>query len=106
MNQNIAGCSKIIYVFDIQDFDRYNLALKYFESMIDLIKDNKEAKNIEISIFFHKADPDLSQTHPEITEMAIDNLKEKIKDIVDKTDIFYQIFKTSIYAIFEKLIID
>lgn len=101
-NKYIIGCSKLIYVFDIQDTDRYDLGLEYFKKIIDLLK----GKNIEISIFLHKFDPDLTVSRSDITKEIVDGLKERVKDIIDKTNFFYQIFNTSIYALFEKKITD
>ena len=103
--ENISRCNKVIYVIDVQDTKRYDLALDYFEKVINLIK-NGDLKNIEISIFLHKSDPDLNENRPDITEEIIKDLKDKIKAIIDDKGLFYQIFKTSIYAIFEKIIVD
>jgi len=105
-DEYIHRCNKVIYVIDVQNTKRYNLALDYFEKVINLIKNNGDLKNIEISVFLHKSDPDLKESRPDITEENINDLKEKIKDIIKDTNLFYQIFKTSIYAIFEKIIVD
>lgn len=103
-NKYIIGCSKLIYVFDIQATERYDLALEYFEKIINLLEDNFNTNSIEISIFLHKNDPDLNVIKPEITREVVDGLKEKIKNRIEKTSFFYQIFKTTIYALFEKMI--
>ena len=95
----IIGCNKLIYVFDIQDTKRYDLALEYFEHIIDLLKENSD---LEIWIFLHKYDPDLNKTRPDIIKKFYDNIKQKIKERMKKTDFFYKIFKTTIYALFEK----
>lgn len=100
------GFDKFIYVFDIQDIERYDLALEYYEKIINLFKDRNDLGNIEVSIFLHKFDPDLKVIRPDITNEIIDDLKEKIKNIIDKTEFFYQIFKTSIYCLFDKTVTD
>ena len=100
----IFGCNKLIYVFNIQDTKRYELALQYFEKIIDLTVDNKKENNIELSVFFHKFDPDLNRTDE--FNKKINSLKDKVKEKLDGTGLFYQIFKTTIYAIFEKMVID
>lgn len=100
----IFGCDKLIYVFDIQDTKRYELALQYFEKIIDLTVEKMEANNIELSIFFHKFDPDLKRA--EINDGIVNGLKDKVKAKLDTTNLFYQIFLTTIYAIFEKIVID
>lgn len=102
-NKFIFGCSKLIYVFDIQDTKRYELALKYFENIIDLVLECKTTNNIEISVFLHKFDPDLSS---DITDVIINGLKDKVKEKLDNAKLFYQIYETTIYAIFEKKVID
>ncbi|MFX1443802.1 MAG: ADP-ribosylation factor-like protein [Promethearchaeota archaeon] len=100
------GLDKLIYVFDVQDVNRYDLALDYYEKIIILLKDRNDISNIEVSIFLHKYDPDLSNFKPDITDKIIDDLKEKIKEIIDNTGFFYQIFKTSIYCLFDKTVTD
>ena len=94
--------TKIIYVIDIQDKKRYDLSLEYLDSFIELLKKNTGLKDLEISIFLHKYDPDLK----EIKVESVNIFKEKIQEKLDNTDFFYQIFRTSIYAIFEKIVID
>lgn len=100
------GFDKLIYVFDIQDVGRYNLALEYYEKIINLLKDREDISDFEVSIFLHKFDPDLNEIRPDITNQVINDLKEKIKKIIDKTEFFYQIFKTSIYCLFDKTVTD
>ncbi len=100
------GLDKLIYVFDVQDLRRYDSALDYFEKIINLLKERNDVSEIEVLIFLHKFDPDLSTIRPEITDEIIDDLKENIKKIIDKTDFFYQIFKTSIYCLFDKTVTD
>ena len=102
----IKESNKLIYVFDVQDVERYDLALNYYEEIIDLLKTPPVSKDIEISIFLHKFDPDLSDMRPDISNEVFEDLREKIKIIIDKTDLSYQIFKTSIYCLFEKTVID
>jgi len=105
-DEYIHKCNKLIYVIDVQDTKRYDLALDYFKRVINLITNNDNLKNIELSIFLHKCDPDLAESRPDISKEIINDLKEKVKKIIDDRDLFYQIFKTSIYAIFEKIIVD
>ena len=37
-DQYIQGTNKLIYVFDIQDNERYDLSIDYFEKIIDLVE--------------------------------------------------------------------
>jgi len=99
---NFSGTSKIIYVIDIQDKDKYDITIEHFEKIINLMGENT---TIELSIFLHKFDPDLADTHPEITDEVVRSLKQRIKDIIPSS-IFYNIFNTTIYTVFEKTITD
>jgi len=62
------GLDKFIYVFDIQDCDRYDLALEYYKKIINLLKERNDVSDFEVSIFLHKFDPDLSTIRPDITD--------------------------------------
>lgn len=97
----IYGCNKLIYVFDIQDKKRYDIAFQYFEKIIDLTEEKVEGNDFEVSIFFHKFDPDLRRS-----DKVVNGLKDKVKAKLEGTNLFYQIFLTTIYAIFEKVVID
>ncbi|MFX0073612.1 MAG: ADP-ribosylation factor-like protein [Candidatus Hermodarchaeota archaeon] len=105
-NRIFNECNKLIYVFDIQDIQRYDLAIEYYGKVIDLLETAEEVNNVDISIFLHKYDPDLKITRPEITEEIVNDFIERIKERIEKTNFFYQIFKTTIYAFFEKSIVD
>jgi len=93
----LRGTNKIIYVFDVQDVKRYNLAIEYLNKMIAGIK---SINSIDFSIFLHKYDPDL-EFNQELNEIIIDGLIEKIKEVIPPNFI-YTLHKTSIYAFFEK----
>lgn len=96
-NKYIKGTSKIIYVIDIQDVKRYQIALEYMMKVINSI----EIRNsIDFSIFLHKFDPDLTFDR-NLTEKVIDEFIIKIKDIIPPGFI-YTLYKTTIYALFEK----
>ena len=89
--------SKIIYVIDIQDVKRYDLAIDY---MIKVINSIDKQKDIDFSIFLHKYDSDL-KFDQELNEIIIDKLIKKIKEKIPP-NFNYSLHKTSIYAIFEK----
>lgn len=105
-DQYLLGANKLIYVFDIQDKDRYDLSIEYFNKILDLVKARADKNNLEISIFLHKFDPDLKDTRVDLTDEIINNFKEKIKERMEKSEFFYQIFMTSIYALFRRIITD
>ena len=93
----IKGTNKIIYVIDIQDTKRYDLALEYLKKVLNSIE---EKKNIDFSVFLHKFDPDLVFNN-NINEVVINDFILKIKELFPPKFI-YSINKTTIYAIFEK----
>jgi len=99
---HIKGTSKLIYVLDIQDRERYNLSLKYLTKIIALLKENK--LNPEFSLFLHKFDPDMEIINKEIKEEIIQTLTKKIENLIPQS-FPHQIYKTSIYTVFQKLII-
>lgn len=93
----LRGTRKIIYVFDVQDAKRYDLAINYLKKMMDAIKN---LNDIDFSIFLHKYDPDL-EFNQELNEIIIDGLINKIKGVIPP-NLIYSLHKTSIYATFEK----
>jgi small GTP-binding protein len=96
--------NKIIFVIDIQDTARYSLALEYLKDLIDILSESNLF--IELSIFLHKYDPNLrKQEKFKELEQRIDNeLIEKIKNIISN-QFSYDIFKTTIYTVFEKILV-
>jgi len=98
-NQYISGTRKIIYVIDIQDIERYNIALNYMEDVIKHLQ--KYDKNVDFSIFLHKFDPDLEQYNKNVNENTIKEIIDLINEKIPP-DFNYSIHKTSIYTIFEK----
>ena len=98
---HIKGVSKLIYVIDIQDKERYNISLEYLTRIITLLK--QEKFNLDFSLFLHKFDPDLEFTNRSIKEEVIKTLTKQIRDIIP-LDFPYQVYKTSIYTVFQKLI--
>ncbi len=93
----IKDTSKIIYVIDIQDTERYEDTLQYLKKVINSIEDHGI---IDFSVFLHKFDPDLV-FNSKLNERIINDLLIKIKEIFPRKFV-YSLSKTSIYAIFEK----
>lgn len=90
---------KIIFVIDVQDVERYDLALEYLAAFINAIQEKDQ--KIEFSIFLHKFDPGLEHD-PNFTDESLEtNLLSKIQDIFPP-DNAYEICKTTIYTVFQK----
>jgi hypothetical protein len=89
-------------VIDIQDRERYEISLKYLTEIVRLLK--KRNNDLDFSIFLHKFDPDMNSLKKGIKKEVIQKLIKQIEDLIPP-DFPYQIFKTSIYTVFQKSII-
>ena len=93
---------KIIFVIDVQDIDRYELALEYIKDIVEYIK-NKGIK-VDFSVFFHKFDPNLEKLDQFTEKVISTKLISKIKNIMP-SKFNYKIFKTTIFTVFQKQLI-
>jgi len=87
----------LIYVIDIQDYERYEESLRYFKEILDTIITLEEKPYI--LCFLHKCDPDISED-PQIqlrTEMLKDVLKETFQNSEVQFD--FDIYITSIFSL-------
>lgn len=98
-DDNILGTDKIIFVIDIQDVERYNIALTYLMEIVKRLQEHKGF--IEFSIFFHKYDPDIEITHKNFDKGKASLFIEEIKRKMP-TNFKYDVAKTSIYTVFQK----
>ena len=96
----IKETNKFIYVLDVQDQERFNISLNYLDKIVILLRKHKI--NIVFSIFLHKYDPDLEFTNKEFSDKVVPDLIRNIKELIPN-DFRYQIYKTSIYTVFQKL---
>ncbi|MFX1587325.1 MAG: ADP-ribosylation factor-like protein [Promethearchaeota archaeon] len=96
---NFQEIDKIIYVIDIQDQERYSLALDYL--MLIIKKLGNQIDKIKFSVFLHKTDPNLKETRPDLTDEIIEDLITKIKDVIP-SNFWDEIYKTTIYTVFER----
>jgi small GTP-binding protein len=83
----------LLYVMDIQDQEKFQASLDYFDSIVSYFKKND--MDIPIIISFHKYDPEV-RTYEEINE-DIHYLREKIKEEHPSFNILFQ--QTSIYDV-------
>ncbi len=96
--------SKLIYVIDVQDTKRYKIALSYFQQIMNLLE--RDRIIIDLIFFLHKYDPNLDKKSgfENIDTIVNDELVEKIPELIP-LDFNYEIFKTSIYTVFEQNLI-
>jgi len=93
---------KIIFVIDVQDIKRYPMALDYLENIMNFLKSIGEKPGL--SIFLHKFDPGLEEIESVTSEMISSRLINRLNSIIP-SDLNYHIYKTSIYTIFDRILI-
>lgn len=92
---------KLIFVIDVQDISRYEVAIRYFQEIIEKFRDHNSFP--EISLFLHKFDPNLVEEKEEKYSDKV--LNEKIVNKIAKivaTNFPMSVFKTTIYTVFRK----
>ncbi len=104
LEKYIQETKKFIYVIDVQDIDRYNTALQYFADILKMMS-SEDMKNIQLSIFLHKFDPGLDKKEDFSYKKISLRLIDRISTIIP-SDINYYIFRTTIYTIFEKKLLE
>lgn len=92
------GTDCLIFVFDIQDVSRFDVALEYLNNIINLIPANLNLA--DFSIFLHKYDP-LLEIQSSFSKIVVADLIAKIKKVVPPRYKF-KLFKTSIFTVFKK----
>ncbi|TFF85339.1 MAG: hypothetical protein EU551_04250 [Promethearchaeota archaeon] len=80
-----------MYVLDIQDEERFDLALSYYNKILNSMK--KLKTNPIIIILFHKTDPDLK--YDEKTKIFLDDLRKRFEKISKGFDVTF--FETSVF---------
>lgn len=100
--KHIQGVDRVIYVIDVQDSDRYETALQYLEAIVKGFKD--KIKGCDFAIYLHKFDPQL-EMRSEFSRKVDDHLTKKLKKIMPSS-CNYKIYRTSIYTIFKKNLVD
>ncbi|HUY00251.1 MAG TPA: ADP-ribosylation factor-like protein [Candidatus Deferrimicrobium sp.] len=100
--QEYLNADKIIFVIDVQDIERYDLAFAYLKEIVKVLQTIKNRP--EVSIFFHKFDPGLEKKEDFTEEKIHSRLIAKIKAIFP-SDFPYEIFETTIYTIFQKKVV-
>ncbi len=99
LEKYIEGVSKILYLIDVQDTDRYEEALTYLREVMEKIGNRMGA--IQLIFYLHKFDPTIEQDLKNPLHPAIQRLISQIRAMVKKLEV--PIFKTSIYTVFRKI---
>jgi small GTP-binding protein len=88
------GIDLIIYVIDIQDSERYEESIEYFNKIIDNVIKLKESPHI--LIFIHKLDPDIKENDEVVLNVEL--VKEMVKNALKDKEMNYDIYVSSIYS--------
>ncbi len=83
----------IIYVIDIQDSERYDESLEYFEKILEIISYFKE--NPYILVLLHKSDPDIRQTVD--FQINLEMISEIISTSLSERKFNFELIQSSIY---------
>ncbi len=93
------GVTKILYVIDVQDTNRYEEALDFLREILERM--GERIKTTQLVFYLHKFDPRLELDLGNPINAAIGGLISKIKAITRDPNAI--IFKTSIYTLFRKI---
>ncbi len=96
LDSHLTMTNKIIYVIDVQDESKYELTLDFLEKILTVLKEGEIS--INLSIFLHKFDPNMSFQDAKISAL-ITAIKGTIPPGFE-----YNIFKTTIYTVFRKIL--
>ncbi len=90
----------LIYVIDVQDPNRFDESLDYFEKIVDSIIILEETPFV--LIFLHKYDPDLKNDSKIL--LNIELLKDNINELLKKkfNDLKLEVYLTSIYSLISR----
>jgi GTPase SAR1 family protein len=104
LHKYLKDVDRVIFVIDIQDFDRYELALDYFRDIITFL--DKFNIGVDFTVYFHKFDPNLTKQEKfaDLDKNITPKLIEKIEKIIPP-QYNCSFYKTSIYTVFEKFLI-
>jgi len=99
LDSHLSGIDKLFYVIDVQDKERFDIALDYLDKICRVLE--KIEEQFEFNIFLHKYDPNILDIDPSINEVLSKDLIPKIRNLIPST-LTHQIYKTSIFTMFAK----
>jgi hypothetical protein len=83
----------IIFVIDIQDFQRYDESILYFSQILDVLHVLNESPYF--LIFLHKADPDLLKE--DTFQAQLTSVQDRLENLLNDKSASFEIIQTSIY---------
>jgi len=83
----------LFFIVDIQDAERFDKVLSYFERIIGVLREFDQSPTPNIIILFHKIDPDIK--HSSEVRLYIEDLKKSISKIAPEFKLAF--FETSIF---------
>ena len=99
LKKGLTKAEKVIYVVDVQAPTRFDLSRGYFESILRGIEEINSS--LHLSVFLHKCDPSYKDIDEEMLSDMVKKMVEKIPENIE-----FEIFRTSIFTVFQKLIYD
>ena len=85
-------------VIDVQDVDKYDEAIEYFDSIIEVI-DRLEVRPF-FMVFLHKYDPDIRDDTE--VQLNIELLQDLIKTLFQGKNLDYEVYLSSIFSLISK----
>ena len=99
LKKGLHKAEKIIYVVDVQETSRFDASLEYLENILKICDEIQVS--LHLSIFLHKCDPDYEEINEKQLSGLVKRMIEKIPENIE-----FEVFKTSIFTVFRKLIYD
>lgn len=96
------GANKLIYVIDIQDIERYELALDYLKLICQNLK--KHQMKLDFNVFLHKLDPNIKEIVKGFSRDLVEDIIKRIQKILPD-NLYTEIYETTIFTTFEKKLI-
>jgi len=98
---HLVGVDKIIYVIDVQDVGRHDVALEYLQEVIGQLKSSGTLSQYQVNVFFHKCDKDSEVINASKMNEIIESLVDQISQIA--TDgMRIDFYETAIATVFSK----